>query len=72
MNAVATKLDSVSHDLVQTYGKHGVLSALIRADGTSDCVIVCPAGYEAELAKMLYRAADTMAEHAPNPHKASP
>ena len=72
MSAVAAKLDSVAHDLVQTYGKYGVLSALIRADGTGDCVIVCPAGYEGELAKMLYRAADTMADHAPNPHKASP
>lgn len=63
-----TALDSAAHDLVSAYAQREVLTVIVRKDG-DQLRIICPAGHEAEIARALYHAADTMADHAPNPHR---
>ena len=51
--------DGAVQGACQQYAQHGTLAMLVRSDGDSYRLIF-PKGYEAELAKLLYRAADEM------------
>lgn len=55
--------DSSAADLVRWYRTHGMCAVLIRMEGTA-MSIICQEDISAAIAKMLYAAADTMADRA--------
>lgn len=59
--------DGFAQGVVKRCVDNGSLAAMVRMVG-SQIRIACPQGFEAELARMLYRAADMMADRiAPEP-----
>ena len=59
--------DQCASDVVAAYGSLGWLSVMVRQEG-SEARIICPKGCERELAMMLYKAADAMADQVPSKH----
>lgn len=57
--AVRIACDSYAIAVCKTYGKYGTLGAFIRPDGDGVAVIYAQ-GREAEVARLLYKAADEM------------
>jgi len=56
--------DSYAIAVCKTYGKYGTPAAFIRPDGDGVAVIY-PQGSEAEIARLLYKAADEMVSRIP-------
>ncbi len=58
------RADHIAADLVaKAYGKLGVLSCVVRMEG-ENVRVIAPDHHYKDLALMLYRIADTLAEHA--------
>lgn len=60
---LVAEVDGASAQLVGAYAQLEHLAVLVRSDGA--CLrLICPAGCDAQLARLLYQAADEMAERA--------
>ena len=60
----AEHADHIAADLIaKAYGQLGILSCVVRMEG-ENVRIIAPDGHCKDLALMLYRIADTLAEHA--------